>query len=104
MILDRRITIQQLTESQDNSGGMIHTWATFYECNSGFKDSSGTERMESDRDTATRRTEFWIRYNPDYIPTEKMRISYDGGNYDIEAVISVGRKYMFKLMCELKDE
>lgn len=94
---DRRITIQQPTQTADLAGGIVNTWATFLECWAGKVDKSGTEALQNARDTATRLTEWWIRYDSDYTPTEKMRVNHDSRNYDIEVVTEIDRKKYYKL-------
>lgn len=103
MLLDRRITIQSATEAQDSTNQSVTTWSTFKECWATKNDKSGTEGMENYRDTATRLTEWWIRYDADAKPTEGMRILHDSRYYDIEVVTEIGRKDFFKLTTISKD-
>lgn len=81
--LDRRISIQQATEVQDSVGQPIKTWAdisgqpTWAE----VIPVGGSEIFQARQFGAETVKKFRIRYRTDI--TRKMRVVYDGDNYDI---------------------
>ena len=80
--LDRVITIQSVTEVRDGAGQPIETWADFAAdepCE--YLPLSGSEQLQADQRVATSRARFRIRYRDDL--TRKMRIQYDGENWNL---------------------
>lgn len=61
----------------------------------------GQEVYEADRNTAKGTTVFNIRYRTGI--TEKMRVVYQGGWYDIFSVKPVGRKSELEIAADFKD-
>lgn len=89
LTLDRRITIQRVTETADAMGTPIQSWDTYIQ--RWAKMESVTRDTGEDYDSETR-----VAYNAlDWILlrdsqskniTEKMRLVYDGNTYDIDSV------------------
>ena len=95
--MDRFITIQTETNTQDASGGNVKSWATFKQVWASKKDQSGAEGIEQARDTATTKTFFKIRYISNL--TQKHRILFDSVYYDIEVIKELGRREGQELTC-----
>ena len=73
--LDRRITIEQPSESQTDFGDMTLSWATLRSVWSHVFFKSGSEKEQAERMTDITQIIFTIRYASDV--TQQMRISFD---------------------------
>jgi SPP1 family predicted phage head-tail adaptor len=84
--LDRRITIQALTQTKDSEGGMVDDWADVSTVWAKVRNLSGNERRLTAEggQAAEARTEFTIRYRSGL--NERMRISYGGKKYNIRHI------------------
>ena len=86
--LDRRIVVQQPTDSKDGFGGITRTWATYVTrwASVTYTKKAG-EQYEIDRKTSIYTVLFIIRSDSGTRGiNEKMRIVYEGMLYDIRAV------------------
>ena len=99
--LDRRITIQQTTETVDSYGQMVRTYSTLGQFWAKVDYVSGVEGEDSNRLEAAKRVEFVVRYNASV--NEKQLISWDGDSFEIEAVLPVERKRFMHLITRLVD-
>ena len=99
--LDRRITIQESTATTDSYGEETLVWSTYRKVWAKLGYVSGNETFEADQKTAIRTEKFFVRY--DSCITEKMRISWDSGYYDIRAIEQLGREKYLVLKCERRD-
>lgn len=100
--LDRRVTIQQATTTQDIYGEPIETWATIATVWAKQSDIRGRERFTSETELAVRTATFRI-YWMDGID-EKMRlIDADGTVYEIEGIAGDKRQNWLELSCEAKN-
>jgi SPP1 family predicted phage head-tail adaptor len=88
--MDRRITIQQVTESQSSSGEATQSWATLATVSAQVETDSGDEGAEGAGEQARSNCLFTIRHRSDV--TAKHRISYAGNTYDILSVVEIGRR------------
>jgi len=88
--LNRRITIQQPTESQGATGQAVPSWSTFREVWAEVRQRPGKETFDADQIVAKTDTVFRIRYLAGL--TRKMRVSYGGDYYDIHAIAEIGFK------------
>lgn len=88
--LDRRITIEQPTASQDAYGEPVESWGALATVWAQVQPLRGEERFEAQQVGAERTVRFRIRYRSDV--TEQMRVVYDGDVYDITAVLELGRR------------
>lgn len=97
-LLRHVITIEQVTETQDDSGSVVETWATFKKVHSTYEPQSGTESFKEDQQQAFETVKFRIRYLAGITP--KMRVSFDGRLFDILSAIDLhGMKKETHLMC-----
>lgn len=97
--LDRRVTIQQSTSTQDAYGQPIESWSTFVTVWAKKMDVRARERFTSDTELATRTSTFRI-YWLDGVD-EKMRIvDEDSTVYDIQGIAGNKRQNWLELTCE----
>lgn len=101
--LDRRITIQQPTSVKDQYG---HSEPDVWEdvhvnipCGVNFM--KGGEVWESLQDVGNLTTDFKIRYIPGITP--RMRIVFEGENYDIKRVMEITRRKGYVIQAQWKD-
>ncbi len=94
--LDRRIKIEAHSEVQDEFGGLTTVWLPFVTVWARVAPVTGKETFLSDQVTASADTLFRIRY---LIGLDtKMRIVYDGKNYNIKNIIEIGRREGFNIL------
>ena len=97
--LDRRITIQQSTDTQDAAGQPIAAWSTFAAVWAGHKDMRGRERFASEQDLAVRTVTFRM-YWLDGVHERMRVIDEDGTVYDIQGIAGDKRQNWLELSCE----
>lgn len=92
--LDRKITLQRATFTQNDFGEQIATgWADLATVWGSKKDVSDGERLQAGELTADRVTRFQIRYDSawsDLSPVD--RLSFESRTYEIQAVKEIGRR------------
>jgi len=93
--MDRRITIQSVTRTQNSFGEMIETWATWATVWAEVKRKAGRENTDSDAVRAESDVEFMIRYKSGLLPT--MRIVFESNNYDISSIAEIGRRDGYRI-------
>lgn len=84
--MDRRITLQEVTETQSSTGFASESWADVVTVWAQVTYKSGREYFQADKTNAQVVKLFRIRYRSDL--TNKMRIVYEGRNYDILTIDS----------------
>lgn len=97
--LDRFIEIQRVVETQDDAGGLVHTWSRLMTTWARVESVSAVEHFAADRDVGTRVRVFVIRHYSDI--THKDRIVYEDRNYDIlslEDVEGRGREHFMRIV------
>ncbi len=89
---DRKIVIEDRdTTVTNNIGEKVPTpWTTFLTTYAKVQGAGGREQLEADKDTATVKRRFKIRFFAGI--DETMRIVYDGKNYDIESIQELDRE------------
>ncbi len=90
-----RVTIQQPTEEQDETGQPIVTWSNWITGEPAeFKPTGGTESMRGEQLEANVKGIFRVRWRNGY--THQMRVVHSGVNYGILYVNPVegGRRYI----------
>lgn len=98
--LDRRITIQRFTATQDAFGGDVETWVDLKTVSAKRMDLSDSERLAADQVNATQMSRFVVRSSAitrDVTP--KDRINHDGGSWDIHGIKETreGRKRFLEI-------
>ncbi len=96
--LNRRITIESLTQTKDAQGGMVDTWTNFGSLWAKIVNLSGNEKRLTDNGgkAAEARTEFTIRYFASI--TAKHRIIYNGKRYNIKHVNNYNEQNRFMIL------
>ena len=97
---DRLITIQEPNESQDAVGQAVPAWAdlaTDPDVWAAKMDQKGREFFSSHQIVAEQATVFRIYYRDDL--TRKMRVVYNGLNWDIHAIVEFARRQGLDLYC-----
>jgi len=91
---DKRITLQQATETQDNAGQPIPGWADLFEVAAEVVYVAGGEVFRGQQLVAKAEVVFEIlcpkTYLDDVTPGQRIRISYGGRTYDIARVDAIG--------------
>jgi SPP1 family predicted phage head-tail adaptor len=94
--MDRKITIQQVTETRDSGGGVKQSWGYFCTMWANKSEAQGTEQVNADRRESIHSILWTVRYRSDI--TTKMRVVDDGGLvYNIEGIAEVTRRKLMKL-------
>lgn len=88
--MDRRIAIQQMSETRSATGYTTASWSTIMRAYAEVTQSSGREFQEADKVNADVLTVFRIRYRRGL--SNKMRIVYDNRNFDILEIKEIGRR------------
>lgn len=97
--LNRRITIQSQSSTEDAYGGNADTYSTLVQVWAKMEYGSASEKYAADRLTSFSRVEFAIRYRTDV--TAKMRIVDDENkHYEILAVQEDGQRKFTIILAE----
>lgn len=100
--LDRRITIQNFSETTDSFGQEVKSFSTLASVWANVVEKVGREGEDGEMIAATKKVEFVIRYRTDV--DEEMRISYNNNTYKIQAIQSAdARKAFLKIVCLWSD-
>jgi SPP1 family predicted phage head-tail adaptor len=96
--LRHRITIEQVTETQDTDGSVVETWAVFATIQASIEPISGREYFAAQSTQADVTHRIRLRYLSGVTP--KMRVNYSSRIFDILSVINVNeRNRELQLMC-----
>jgi len=96
---DRKVVIEQRTDSQDANGQLVPTWSTWKTVWMDLIPIKGTEQFEANRLTEKVDFRAKMRYIAGLLPT--MRISYNSVYYDIVSINELGRKAGYELFIKL---
>jgi SPP1 family predicted phage head-tail adaptor len=100
--LDRRITIQEFSESVDTYGQRVKSFLTLATVWSKVVEGIGKEGEEGEQITASKKVDFVIRYRNDI--NEQMRVVYNSNTYKIEAIqIADARKAFLMIRTKWAD-
>lgn len=88
--LDRLITLQGKTSTQDDHGGVVEAWAKVADIWAQYLAGGGNERFASAQVYAETQGRFRIRWRSGVTPQH--RIVFDGKEWDIIAVDEIGRR------------
>lgn len=97
--LDRRISIQTATDTQDAYGQAVSVWATTYTVWADVWPLPYTEQVEGDRKTEQTMFKIRIRWQTGVVPT--MRVSYGSYYYDIISIEEGNRQEYLDLIVKL---
>jgi len=96
--MDRRLTVQVRTLTQDATGGRVESWADAFQCWGEAVTQKGAEAITADADRATDERQFRIRYKAN-IASGTHRILYQRKFYDITGIVEEGRRERLLLTC-----
>ncbi len=85
--LNKRITIQKATSTQNEFGERVNTWSTVIERWARVEPLRGREFFLAQQAQSEIETKFTIRHATEIKPS--MKLVYDGIDYNIESVINV---------------
>ena len=101
--LDKRITIQRRTMTDNEYGEPVETWADLVTVWAIYLPARGSERFAAAQQIAEIDTVFRIRFRQGITVTD--RIIYNGKTYDIKAVVDMpGRKEGIELYAKARAE
>lgn len=100
--LDRRITLQRRTVTQDIYGAEIETWTDIATVWAQRMELRGDERWQAMQSVAKTDIKYKIRYRADVGPLDRLT---DGGRvFNIRAVLEIGRREGLELHAEARAE
>ena len=79
------VTIESPTKTQDSTGSIVQSWATYDTVRAAIEPISGREFFSASQAQSSVTTRIRIRYLDGVTP--KMRVSHDSDYYDIQAVL-----------------
>src|SRR3546814_1174641 len=88
--MDRRVTLQRFTTTQDEYGEEIQTWTDLATVFAEVRQQGGKEYLVAATTLAERRVVFFLRWFPGL--TVEDRVSYDGLLHNIKEVREIGRR------------
>jgi len=95
--LDRRIVIEQRTDTRDGSGDPVAAWTVLATVWAAHEPLTGKEQFEAHQVNAERPSKFVIRYRAGV--DESMRVNWDGDLYDITSIVEIGRRDGLEFSC-----
>lgn len=100
--LDRRVTLQAVTETQDSFGQPIKTWSDTATVWANKRPLRGDERVANQQLKAVVDTIWRIRHRTDVTP--KSRLLEGSRVHDIQAVLELGRSEGLELYTQVRAE
>lgn len=95
--LKYKVTIQEYTATRDDYNDVIETWTNYKTTFAAVQYVSGGENVENSQVVANVKVKFKIRYDSGI--TEKMKVVYNGNDYNIRYIEVKNRLVMF-LHCD----
>src|SRR3546814_13879789 len=88
--MDRRVTLQRFTTTQDEYGEEIQTWTDLATVFAEVRQQGGKEYLAAATTLAARRVVFFLRWFPGL--TVEDRVGYDGLPHQIQEGREIGRR------------
>lgn len=98
--MDRLITLQSFTSTQDAEGGVTKSWSTGYQVWAQVIQQGGREMFKHEQVSAEVDTIFRLYMNATVIPTVQDRIVYNSTNYNISGVRELGYGELWEVMAK----
>lgn len=98
--LNRKITIQSVTQTEDTYGAPVDTWATFVEVWAQVKPIRGDEYFAAQQVNARVDAVFRLRWLSGVLET--MRIHYDDKLWDIRSINELGFREGLEIYAEVR--
>lgn len=107
--LDRWVTIQRATVTQDpGSGENVETWGTFATLRAAYKPVSDGEKFSAGEVTATLSARFTVRWSTAWDDISSLdRLTFEGRNFDIvgaKEVEAEGRRRFIEITTSARSE
>lgn len=105
--LDRRITLQRFTATQDpGSGENVETWSDLATVWAAYKPVSDGEKMQAGEVSATLSARFTIRYDSAWADLSALdRVMFEGRTFDIFGTKEVdGRRQFLEITTSARSE
>ena len=100
--LDRRITLQRKTVTQDEYGQEIETWTDLATVWAEKRDMKGSERWQAQQKVAEVETTWRIRWRDGITPLDRL---LDGDQvYDVTGVAEIGRREGLEITASARAE
>ena len=100
--LDRRLTLQRRTLTENDYGEPVETWTTLATVWAEKIPVRGSERYVAMQTVAEVDTRFKIRYRTDVSPLD--RVVCAGITYDVQGVIEIGRREGWEILARGRAE
>ena len=100
--LDRRIVIEQYSETRTTSGAVNKVWSTLGEVWAKVDWKSGGEGFEAKQEQGFNNVEFMVRFCGLLNANEKQRIFYNDEYFDILYVNEIDRRQYYKIVTKRK--
>jgi SPP1 family predicted phage head-tail adaptor len=104
--MDRRIRIDQAQEVRSESGEIVQTWLPLITTWAERKPLQGSELFQAQQIAAKVDTRYRVRYRSDVTPGSDLRVVdlSDQREYDITAVLEIGRREGLELLASARAE
>lgn len=87
--LDKRVTIQKVTETRDTEGGIKQVWSTYITRWAGIRPLRGNDRFLAQQEYRELTHEIRLHYDSKTkLITNKHRVSFSGRVFDIQSIIN----------------
>lgn len=100
--LDRRLTLQRKTATENDYGEPVETWTTIATVWAEKIPVRGAERYAAMQTVAEVDTRFKIRYRTDVSPLD--RVVCAGITYDVKGVLEIGRREGWEIYATARAE
>ena len=100
--LDRRLTLQRKTATENDYGEPVETWTTLATVWAEKIPVRGFERYAAMQTVAEVDTRFKIRYRTDISPLD--RVVCAGTTYDVQGVLEIGRREGWEILARGRAE
>jgi len=101
--MDRRVTLQRATITQNDYGEEISTWTDIATVWAERREIRGAERWQAQQAVATVEVKYIIYYRDGLTPVDRL-MDIDGKIYDIHAALEIGRREGLELYCAARAE
>lgn len=104
--LDRKITIQRFTSSQDEFGTPIEVWSDLATVWANYRPVSDAEKMQAGEVSATLSARFTIRYDSAWADLSPIdRVVFEGRTFDVFGCKEVeGRRQFLEITASARAE
>ncbi len=103
--LDRRITLERATVTQDDTGQEIQSWSLLATISASWRRASARETLAAAEVSAAITDVFECRYDSGWSDLSPLdRLTYDGRTYNIVEVAQIGRREGLRIAASARAE